>query len=120
MLCHCQSDGLGTQHKPAYCCRPSLHNQSTLADDPLSPALFTEAPACYATASQMALEHITNLLQQHVYCYRPTLHNQFTEAVERYATASQKALNTSQNCYNNMLIPAGRLCTTSPPWQTTP
>ncbi len=58
MLRHCQSDGLGTHHKPAYCYRPSLHNQSTLADDPLSPALFTEAVQSCATASQMAVRHL--------------------------------------------------------------
>ncbi len=39
-------------------CRPSLHNQSTLADDPLSPALFTEAVQRCATASQMAVRHL--------------------------------------------------------------
>ncbi|KAL0046958.1 hypothetical protein WJX82_002976, partial [Trebouxia sp. C0006] len=38
--------------------RPSLHNQSTLADDPLSPALFTEAVQRCATASQMAVRHL--------------------------------------------------------------
>ena len=47
-----------TYHKPAYCYRPSLHNQSTLADDPLSPALFTEAVQRCATASQMAVRHL--------------------------------------------------------------
>ncbi|KAL0033537.1 hypothetical protein WJX79_002523 [Trebouxia sp. C0005] len=38
--------------------RPSLHNQSTSADDPLSPALFTEAVQSCATASQMAVRHL--------------------------------------------------------------
>ena len=62
MLCHCQSEGaqhitkLLQQH--AYSCRPSLHNQSTLAHDPLSPALFTEAVQRCATASQMAVRHL--------------------------------------------------------------
>lgn len=39
-------------------CRPSLHNQSTLADDPLSPACFTEAVQKCATASHMAVRQL--------------------------------------------------------------
>ena len=58
MLRHCQSGGLEHITNPAYCYRPSLHNQSTLADDPLSPALFTEAVQRCATASQMAVRHL--------------------------------------------------------------
>ena len=38
--------------------RPSLHNQSSLVDDPFSPALFTEAVQRCATASQMAVRHL--------------------------------------------------------------
>ncbi|DBB01023.1 TPA: hypothetical protein ACH3X1_000923 [Trebouxia sp. C0004] len=38
--------------------RPSLHNQSTLADDSLSPVVFTEAVQHWATASQMAVRHL--------------------------------------------------------------
>ncbi len=105
-----------------------MHNQSALADDPLSPALFTESVECCATSSHTVLEHITNLFQQHRCCYRLSLHNQstladdplspalFTEALECYATASQMALEH----ITNLLIATGRLCTTSPPWQTTP
>ncbi len=86
------------------CYRPCLHNQLALAGGPLSPALFPEAVKCCATASQMALGHITYLLQQHGCRYRPSLHNQstladdplspalFTEAVQRCATASQMAV----------------------------
>ena len=40
------------------CCRPSLHNQSTRADDPLSPASFTEAVQKCATASHMAVRQL--------------------------------------------------------------
>lgn len=40
------------------CCRPSLHNQSTLADDPLSPACFTEAVQHCATANHMAVRQL--------------------------------------------------------------
>lgn len=39
-------------------CRPSLHNQSTLADDPLSPACFTEAVQHCATANHMAVRQL--------------------------------------------------------------
>jgi len=72
-----------------------LHNQFTLADKPLSPALFSQAVKRWNTS---------NLIQQHSRCYRPSLHNQstladdplspalFTEAVQRCATASQMAV----------------------------
>ena len=39
-------------------CRPSLHNQASLADDPLSPVLFTAAVQRCATASHMAVRHL--------------------------------------------------------------
>ena len=42
----------------ASCCRPSLHNQSTLADDPLSPACFTQAVQKCATAGHMAVRQL--------------------------------------------------------------